>query len=160
MNLVLFLCADYNKEIHRLCQFVNEQLGLSAIMIVDKNEKDYSQCTDIEIAANLKIGVETLHQNFREEVSYARAVGLSVLRLAQWEKAIDKKDTAMLKHLGKVYLGQRDEIALTTEEPSVRMLLNRWEGAGRKIDTSKVVVELPPINAPTAQPGGQLALAQ
>ena len=119
-----------------------------------------AQCTDIEIAANLKIGVETLHQNFREEVSYARAVGLSVLRLAQWEKAIDKKDTAMLKHLGKVYLGQRDEIALTTEEPSVRMLLNRWEGAGRKIDTSKVVVELPPINAPTAQPGGQLALAQ
>ena len=49
MKLVLFLCADYNKEIYRLCQFVNEHLGLSAIMIVDKNEKDYSQCTNIEI---------------------------------------------------------------------------------------------------------------
>jgi hypothetical protein len=49
MNLVLFLCADYNTQISRFCQFVNEQLGVSAIMIVDNNEKDYSQCTQIEI---------------------------------------------------------------------------------------------------------------
>lgn len=100
-----------------------------------------AQCTDLEIAANLGIGINTLHDNFREEIAYARAVGLSLLRLAQWEKAIDKKDTTMLKHLGKIYLGQRDEISLTTEEPSVRLLLNRWEGNGPKINASNVVVK-------------------
>ena len=49
MNLVLFLCADYNTHIHRFCQFVNEHLGLSATMIIDNNEKNYSQCTQNEI---------------------------------------------------------------------------------------------------------------
>lgn len=49
MYLVLFLCTDYNKEIYRFCQFVNEQLGLTAIMIVDNNEKDYSQHTQPEV---------------------------------------------------------------------------------------------------------------
>ena len=49
MNFVLFLCADYNEQINRFCQFLNAQLGLSSVMIIDNNEKDYSQCTQNEI---------------------------------------------------------------------------------------------------------------
>lgn len=113
------------------------------------------QCTDLEIAATLGINVDTLHDNFSEKVAYYRAEGLAVLRCTQWHKAIVSKDCAMLRHLGKVYLGQKDEIALTTNEPSVRQLLNKWEGGGSKINPANVVVkpESPPdkiVNFPSS----------
>jgi hypothetical protein len=44
MNFVLFLCTDYNLKIHRFCQLINEQFtGVTTLMIVDNNDKDYSQ---------------------------------------------------------------------------------------------------------------------
>lgn len=49
MNFVLFLCADYNEQINRFSQFLKVQLGLNVLMIIDNNEKDYSQCTQTEI---------------------------------------------------------------------------------------------------------------
>lgn len=102
------------------------------------------QCTDLEIAATLGINVDTLHDNFSEKVAYYRAEGLATLRCAQWTKAIVHKDASMLRHLGKCYLGQKDEIALTTNEPSVRQLLNHWEGQRGKVNPDNVVIKPEP----------------
>ena len=104
------------------------------------------QCTDLEIAATLGINADTLHDNFSGKLSYYRAEGLAQLRCAQWNKALVSKDSSMLRHLGKCYLGQKDEIALTTNEPSVRQLLNKWEGAGSKINPANVVIKPEPIS--------------
>lgn len=109
-----------------------------------------NQCTDLEIAAQLGISLDTLSRNFAEKAAYYRAEGLAILRCAQWEKAITKMDSTMLKHLGKCYLGQKDELTLTTNEPSVRQLLNKWEsaaGSRLKIENASAVSPDMPSNA-------------
>ena len=105
--------------------------------------KKYAICqaTDNEIASALGINVDTLHDNFSDRVAYYRDEGKAILREAQWKKAIEQKDTQMLKHLGKVYLGQRDEVVLTSEEPTVRKLLQKWEGSGSKINPNMVTYD-------------------
>jgi hypothetical protein len=100
-----------------------------------------AQCTHVEIAAGLGISVDTLDRNFADKVSQYAAEGRAVLRVAQWKKAIKSGDCQMLKYLGRFYLGQREELVLTTEEPSVRKLLNQWEGHGTKINTDNVVIK-------------------
>lgn len=89
------------------------------------------QCTDVEIASCLEIDLKTLQRRYAPILPMWREGGKCSLRRAQWLKAMSG-DTNMLKHLGKVYLGQRDELVVSTEEPQVRKLLSIWESRNLK----------------------------
>lgn len=70
------------------------------------------QCTNREIAAVLGVDVSTIERRFAGQLHGWRYFGHSSLRRAQWRKALyddAEGDTTMLKHLGKVYLGQGDD---------------------------------------------------
>jgi hypothetical protein len=84
------------------------------------------QCTDREIACCLEVSEKRLVKSYRDQIDGWRHAGKCSLRRAQWLKALSG-DSVMLRHLGKVYLGQRDEITMTSEEPQVRKLLALWE---------------------------------
>ena len=60
-----------------------------------------------------------------------KAISKSSLRKAQWKLALSG-NTSMLIFLGKIYLGQRNEISFASSEPEVRALLERWETSTRK----------------------------
>lgn len=76
------------------------------------------QCTAIEIAATMKMSVDTLERRVKEHYNDTFAVvfdakresGKPSLRRAQWKKAIEKDDTVMQIWLGKNLLGQKDKI--------------------------------------------------
>lgn len=75
------------------------------------------QCTEIEIAACLKMSVDTLERRigevygltFAEVYNQKREGGKSSLRRAQWKSAIDGNNTALQIFLGKNMLGQADK---------------------------------------------------
>lgn len=75
------------------------------------------QCTEIEIAAVMKISVDTLERrvkeiydsNFAEVFAEKREGGKTSLRRAQWKSAIEGNNTAMQIFLGKNMLGQADK---------------------------------------------------
>jgi len=81
------------------------------------NELCTIQCTEAEIAACLKVSVDTLERRCQEEFEctfadvYAqkREGGKTSLRRAQWLSAIESKNTAMQIFLGKNMLGQADK---------------------------------------------------
>ena len=76
------------------------------------------QCTEIEIAAVMKIDVDTLNarckevygHTFSEVYAQKRETGKSSLRRAQWKSAIEGNNTAMQIFLGKNMLGQADKL--------------------------------------------------
>lgn len=76
------------------------------------------QCTAEEIAAVLKVSVDTLDRRIKENfgMTFAeyfkqkRVAGNMSLRKAQWDKAVHGGNTTMLIFLGKQYLGQADKI--------------------------------------------------
>ena len=84
------------------------------------------QCTDREIACCLEVSEKRLLKSYQQQIEDWRHAGKCSLRRAQWLKALSG-DSVMLRHLGKVYLGQRDEVTMTSEEPQVRKLLAFWE---------------------------------
>jgi hypothetical protein len=90
------------------------------------------QCTDTEIAAVMRVSVDTIHRNYAELIKEGREQGKKSLRRAQFQKALEG-NPAMLIWLGKFYLGQKEEITLNAgSEPEVRALLERWEVTAKK----------------------------
>jgi hypothetical protein len=75
------------------------------------------QCTETEIAATMRISVDTLERRVKEEygVTFAevyeqkREGGKESLRRAQWKSAIDGKNPALQIFLGKNILNQSDK---------------------------------------------------
>lgn len=70
------------------------------------------QCTNREIASVIGVDVSTIERRFAGQLQGWRYFGHSSLRRGQWRKALyddAEGDTVMLKHLGKVYLGQGDD---------------------------------------------------
>jgi hypothetical protein len=76
------------------------------------------QCTNEEIAAIVDCSVDTLSRRFADLIEKNRKAGHCSLRRSQWVKALKghSGDTVMLKHLGKVYLGQGDEPTTTSQQ--------------------------------------------
>lgn len=90
------------------------------------------QCTMAEIAAVMNCCVDTLTDNYSEMIKMARESGKSSLRRAQYKAAMGGS-VPMLIWLGKVLLGQHEEITLTaTNEPEVRKLLYKLENFKKK----------------------------
>lgn len=87
-----------------------------------------AQCTDARIAAVCNVSETTLKRRLGPQLQVWRLAGQAELQRAQWDKGIKSKDTTMLRHLGKHYLGQHDQVQLTsTAEPEVRRLLSHWD---------------------------------
>jgi hypothetical protein len=86
------------------------------------------QCTMIEIASVMGCSVDTLERRFADVIKNGRESGKSSLRRMQFKKAMEGNPT-MLIWLGKHYLGQKEEVRLSTNEPEVRRLLAMWETA-------------------------------
>ena len=99
------------------------------------------QCTDIELASCLEIDLRTLQRRYAALLPMWREGGKCSLRRAQWIKAMSG-DSNMLKHLGKVYLNQRDELVVSTEEPQVRKLLTLWETRNFRKEKTPTTEEL------------------
>ena len=93
------------------------------------------QCTMTEIAAVMGCSVDTLERNFAETIKIGRECGKESLRKAQWKKAVEEGHPSMLIWLGKFYLGQKEEFALTSSEPEVRQLLDKWDVTAKKKST-------------------------
>lgn len=83
------------------------------------------QCTEAEIAATMRMSVDTLERRvneiygctFAEVFAEKREGGKSSLRRAQWKTAIESGNPVMQIFLGKNMLGQADkqEISLDAE---------------------------------------------
>lgn len=79
------------------------------------------QCTDEEIAAALKVSVDTITRRkqampeFGEALASGKAMGRISLRRLQWQSA-KNGNVAMQIWLGKQMLGQRDKFEDTTAE--------------------------------------------
>lgn len=87
-----------------------------------------AQCTVLEIAASTHVSHDTLDRRYKQQIEAARLRGKAELRLAQWKKATKNGDANMLKHLGKHYLDQHEQVQISnTNEPEVRKLLAFWE---------------------------------
>lgn len=84
------------------------------------------QCTMEEMAGFLNCSVDTLERHFAEKIRKWAKGGRCSLRRAQWKKAM-LGDTTMLKHLGKVYLGQNEQVSITSTEPVFQRLLKEVE---------------------------------
>src|SRR5258706_16389486 len=96
------------------------------------------QCTMEEIAAVMKVDRDTLENRYMSEIENGRQRGKTLLRRAQWHKAIVDANPTMQIWLGKVYLNQTDiEGIKQTCEPEVRRLLRIWADKG---DMKKVAV--------------------
>jgi hypothetical protein len=93
------------------------------------------QCTMKEIAAVMRVNVDTLHDNYSEIIKEAQEAGKESLRRAQWKKAVDEGHPTMLIWLGKFYLGQKEEMNIVSTEPEVRALLEKWEVVAKKKST-------------------------
>ena len=89
------------------------------------------QCTDSEIAAVMRVHVDTIRDNYSTIIKEGREDGKKSLRRAQFKKALEG-NPAMLIWLGKFYLGQKEEINFTSSEPDVRALLEKWEVTAKK----------------------------
>jgi hypothetical protein len=88
-------------------------------------------CTMAEIAAVVGTSVDTLERRFAETIRAGREMGRSSLRRAQWKLALSG-NASMLMFLGKFYLGQKDELVFSSNEPDVRALLEHWEVSAKK----------------------------
>ena len=89
------------------------------------------QCTDGEIAAVMRVSVDTITRNYAEMIKEGREHGKSSLRRAQYKLALTG-NAQMLIWLGRFYLGQKEEINFTSSEPDVRALLEKWEVSAKK----------------------------
>jgi hypothetical protein len=89
------------------------------------------QCTDVEIAAVMRVSVDTITRNYAEMIKEGREHGKSSLRRAQYKLALTG-NAQMLIWLGRFYLGQKEEINFTSSEPDVRALLEKWEVSAKK----------------------------
>ena len=106
----------------------------------EKKIEEYAkaQCSIVEIAACTHVSHDTLDRRYRQQIEAARLRGKAELRLAQWKKATKNGDANMLKHLGKHYLDQHEQVQISsTNEPEVRKLLDLWESQWVKSPTEE-----------------------
>lgn len=66
-------------------------------------------CTNEEIAEIVRCSADTLERRFAGELARARATRKMSLRRAQYYRAVRDRSDAMLIHLGRHELGQKDE---------------------------------------------------
>lgn len=90
------------------------------------------QCTMGEMSAILGCHEDTLRERFSGIIKEGKESGKCSLRRAQYKAAM-AGNVSMLIWLGKVVLNQREEVSLTSSEPEVRRLLQRWEGNSPKV---------------------------
>ena len=67
-------------------------------------------CTMLEMASFFGCHIDTLRDNFSNEIDKGRAEGNISLRRKQWQMAVEKGNVVMLIWLGKQMLGQKNEI--------------------------------------------------
>jgi hypothetical protein len=67
-------------------------------------------CTMQEMASFFGCHIDTLRDNFSNEIDKGRSEGNISLRRKQWQMAVEKGNVVMLIWLGKQMLGQRNEI--------------------------------------------------
>lgn len=72
------------------------------------------QCTLREIADVVGVSHTMIANNFGDLIEKGKSVGKKSLRRAQWDKALHG-DTRMMIHLGKNYLGQKDNPEATED---------------------------------------------
>ncbi len=70
-------------------------------------------CTQEEIAARLECARTVISERFRQEFNLGKAQSKTSLRYHQWKRATAGSD-AMLIHLGKTYLDQKDRVDVTS----------------------------------------------
>ena len=77
------------------------------------------QCTIEEIAAKVGCCEKTLRRHFTDLLKKGKRDGLSMLRVAQFESAVVKKNVTMLIWMGKQLLGQSDHAEITDGDVTV-----------------------------------------
>lgn len=82
-------------------------------------------CTQNEMALLLGVSVDTLQNNYSAIIHEGMADGKMSVRRAQL-KAAERGNTGMLIWLGKILLGQKETISVSSAEPEVRALLRKW----------------------------------
>lgn len=88
-----------------------------------------AQCTNEQIADALGVSHDTIERGYACVLRASKAKGLCDLKLAQWHKGVKNLESAMLRHLGKHYLGQHDQLQVNSNnETEVRRILNMWQG--------------------------------
>lgn len=112
-------------------------------------------CTQEKVANAFGLHRDTLHDRFIKEygLSYTeysaqkRQYGEARLEHAQYQKAVNDQNVAMLIHLGKVKLGQKEATSEIIENPQAReqylsLMSQLKEFQDRKIEDSNISSEL------------------
>ena len=86
-------------------------------MIVEKLANCNS--TDEEIAAKVGCSAKTLTNRFSDLLKKGRADGKNMIRAAQFEVGVKRKNVTMLIWLGKQLLGQTDHAEITDGDVSI-----------------------------------------
>jgi hypothetical protein len=78
-------------------------------------------CTIDEVSSILQISKPTLYLKYGSDIEHAKNQFRANLRNAQFQKAVEEKNTQMLIWLGKQYLGQSDKVDTkhTLDSPQV-----------------------------------------
>lgn len=86
-----------------------------------------------EIAAALMVSERTLYRDtrIRRMIKTGRNAGLAMIRKKQFEKGVIDGDREMLKHLGRVYLGQKDGLQVTDRDGEPVTILVTFQRAGK-----------------------------
>jgi hypothetical protein len=85
------------------------------------------QVSDHQIALYINRDVQYVADKFRYDADLHRLRGQIRLLKAQFDKAIVEGNCNMQIWLGKHYLGQRDDVRLTSVEPEIRALFSQVE---------------------------------
>ena len=88
-------------------------------------------CAMSEIAVVMDCHVDTIRDNYSKAISEGRENGKISLRRAQMKLALEG-NAQMLIWLGRFYLGQKEEMTFTSNEPDVRKLLENWNVSATK----------------------------
>jgi hypothetical protein len=85
------------------------------------------QVSDHQIALYINRDIQYVVDRFRYDADLHRLRGQIRLLKAQFDKAIVEGNCNMQIWLGKHYLGQRDDVRLTSVEPEIRALFSQVE---------------------------------
>lgn len=99
-----------------------------------------SHCTGTQVAAFLDISPDCLYERCKFQKGMDWSVysdiktekGKSVLKVAQFDKAINQKSCQMQIHLGKQWLGQTDRQIVQTEQVKPARAILRLPDNGRR----------------------------
>ena len=100
-----------NQEKHTI-QYKEKKLGRPKLDIDPEQVTRLARlhCTMNEMDSLFGCHIDTLRDNFSNEIDKVKAEGNISLRRKQWQMAVEKGNVVMLIWLGKQMLGQRNEI--------------------------------------------------